>query len=145
MPDPFIQNIAITINQCMSLPHFLMAPFHLFPTRSTEATLHHGWMYSGRGGEGRRGEGRGEASTLKYQHFVFLSAVFSYSCPEGTVDNKCRVSCANYECKNNGTCFIANGAQHCRYVKFYFLCNENRFFRTYTILSGAKSNLCFVI
>ena len=36
-----------------------MAPFHLFPTRSTVSTLDHGWMYSGQGEEKRGGEERG--------------------------------------------------------------------------------------
>ena len=45
--------------------------------------------------------------------------IFINSCPEGTAGDKCQVSCADYECKNNGTCFIANGTQNCQYVSSF--------------------------
>ena len=42
------------------------------------------------------------------------------SCPEGSAGDRCEVSCADDDkCKNNGTCFIANGTQHCQYVSSF--------------------------
>ena len=45
--------------------------------------------------------------------------IFINSCPEETAGDRCQVSCADYECKNNGTCFIANGTQNCQYVSSF--------------------------
>ena len=41
------------------------------------------------------------------------------SCPEGSAGDRCEVSCADDKCKNNGTCFIANGTQNCQYVSSF--------------------------
>lgn len=52
---------------------------------------------------------------IRIQEFSDIRLLFC-RCPDDTTGDKCQVSCANYECKNHGKCFLANGTQYCRYV-----------------------------
>lgn len=41
-------------------------------------------------------------------------ALCFFRCPDQTLGDKCQLTCANYQCLNNGTCFVDNGSFKCR-------------------------------